>query len=59
MTREAELVQELASARAALDVAIAIGERMQARIDAATAVAEQVPLVPFRDALLAALRGEA
>lgn len=51
------LVQELTSTRGALAQAIRIGEGLQARVDAATAIAEDLPPSSSRELLLAALRG--
>jgi hypothetical protein len=55
---DSALVQELVSTRAAMQQAIGIGERLQARVDAALAIVEQLAPSTVRDELLAALRGE-
>lgn len=52
------VIQELVSTRAALEQAIGIGERLDARIAAALAIAEQLPPIPSRALLIAALKGE-
>lgn len=57
MSSDSALVQELASTREALRYAIELGERLQACIDTALAIAEPLTNSAKAKAIVAALKG--
>lgn len=55
---DSAVIQELVQTRAALSQAIAIGERLQARVDAALVIVRELAPSTVREQLVAALEGK-